>query len=267
MTTRKDISDKHLVDYAFGLTKEKETQEVEQHLQDDAQLRDELDAVSAALGAYAQQGSPKPSQGLKDKIKAQLDFAEEEKPKVVAMNTAPAKTGGFSRWYAIAASLALVISLGYTYSLKNELSKAQNVIAGLQESSTQLAQREQVLKASYQELQASMNMVRHEKTHVVHLKGTEYMPNANATVMWNEQTKEVFVDATQLPGAPEDHQHQLWALVNGVPVDLGVFDITGLEELQKMKSIDNADAFAVTLEITGGSETPTLERLCVLGEI
>ena len=49
-------------------------------------------------------------------------------------------------------------------------------------------------------------------------------------------------------------------------VDAGVFD-GGTEGLQELKEIEEADGFAVTVEPEGGSETPTLERMTVVGQL
>jgi anti-sigma-K factor RskA len=71
-----------------------------------------------------------------------------------------------------------------------------------------------------------------------------------------------------MPKNDEAHQYQLWALVDGKPVDLGVFDSTDKTiGLKDMKSIGNAQTFAVTLEPRGGSVSPTLEKLMVIGNI
>jgi anti-sigma-K factor RskA len=84
-------------------------------------------------------------------------------------------------------------------------------------------------------------------------------------VYWDKSTGQVYVYASKLPTPEAGKQYQLWALKDGKPVDAGVFDING--ELQQMKRITEADAFAVTLEPVGGSETPTLELLYVVGGV
>ncbi|MNG37643.1 Anti-sigma-K factor rskA [compost metagenome] len=73
----------------------------------------------------------------------------------------------------------------------------------------------------------------------------------------------------QLPANDQDHQYQLWALVDGKPVDLGVFDAKAdsAHILLKMKEINGAQAFAVTLEKRGGSATPTMTQMIVMGGV
>ena len=64
---------------------------------------------------------------------------------------------------------------------------------------------------------------------------------------------------------PSGKQYQLWAIVDGKPVDAGL--ITDCIGLCKMKRIDRAQAFAITLEKAGGSPTPTLTEMYVFGKI
>ena len=60
-------------------------------------------------------------------------------------------------------------------------------------------------------------------------------------------------------------QYQLWGIVEGQPVSVGVFDLD--QNLREMLNIANASAFAITLEPTGGSETPTLDKMYVIGNV
>ena len=72
----------------------------------------------------------------------------------------------------------------------------------------------------------------------------------------------------KMPANDAEHQYQLWALVDGKPVDLGVFDMNADDDgMVRMKAIENAQAFAVTLERRGGSSVPTMEQMMVLGTI
>ena len=86
---------------------------------------------------------------------------------------------------------------------------------------------------------------------------------------WNSVSKKVMVDvpSMKLPQHDEKHQYQLWALVNGKPVDMGVFDLPKADTagVKEMKAIASAQGFAVTLEPTGGSINPTMDQMVVIG--
>jgi anti-sigma-K factor RskA len=89
-------------------------------------------------------------------------------------------------------------------------------------------------------------------------------------VAFSPQKSEVMIDVASLkmPTNDPQHQYQLWALVNGKPVDLGVFDAKADSAgMIKMKAINSAEAFAVTLEPKGGSINPTMEQMMLMGAI
>ena len=71
-----------------------------------------------------------------------------------------------------------------------------------------------------------------------------------------------------MPSNDQEHQYQLWAMVDGKPVDLGVFDSgTDSTGMKKMKSVKDTQAFAVTLEPRGGSVDPTMDQMMAIGSI
>ena len=86
-----------------------------------------------------------------------------------------------------------------------------------------------------------------------------------ATVYWNPKTNEVYLLNNSLVKTPQGKQYQLWAIIDGKPVDAGV--ISNCDGVCKMKNISNAQAFAVTLEQEGGSPTPTLTAMFVVGKV
>ena len=99
----------------------------------------------------------------------------------------------------------------------------------------------------------------------IELKGVEKHPNMLAEVYWNE-SKQVFLNPKNLPAAPSGKQYQLWAIVDGKPVDLGMYD-ANKETIQQMKVVEKPQAFAITLEKEGGNPTPTMEEMYVMGTI
>jgi anti-sigma-K factor RskA len=73
---------------------------------------------------------------------------------------------------------------------------------------------------------------------------------------------------TKLPPAPAGKQYQLWSIVDDKPVDIGMLDDHFESKLLKMKNTRSGSvAFAITLEKTGGSPTPTMEEMYVMGKV
>lgn len=144
---------------------------------------------------------------------------------------------GFSR-YLVAASLFLaIVSVGFGYYFYR---KYQKEVAGYA-------------------ILADPEMVK------VSLQGVAGKENDRATVYWNPKTRNVYVQPDHLPGAPAGRQYQVWALVNGKPIDAGLLENDN--GLCRVKPIEKAQAFAITLEKAGGSPTPTMSQLYVMGNV
>ncbi len=90
-----------------------------------------------------------------------------------------------------------------------------------------------------------------------------------ATVYWDSRSKDVYLLVNNLPKPASQKQYQLWAIVDGKPVDAGMVDLSGSQDnmLLKMRNIPEAQAFAITLEKEGGSPSPTMEAMYVLGKV
>jgi anti-sigma-K factor RskA len=108
--------------------------------------------------------------------------------------------------------------------------------------------------AQLQTLQQEAETIK-KPMQVVSLKGTSVAPQAQTTVYWDTtgSAKDVYMVINNLPQAPSEMQYQLWALLDGQPIDLGVFDFDVRQKrlLVKMKNVQNAQAFAITLERRG----------------
>jgi len=56
-------------------------------------------------------------------------------------------------------------------------------------------------------------------------------------------------------------------MVDGKPTDAGIFEMDKGIAFMKLKTIPRAQAFAITLEKRGGSETPDMNALYVMGKV
>lgn len=121
------------------------------------------------------------------------------------------------------------------------------------------------LHRNYERAVADYALLSNPSIIKVSLPGVAGKENASATLYWDSHNKNVYLDAARLPKAPAGSQYQLWALVDGKPVDAGVLE--NCPGVCQLKSIQKAQAFAITLEKTGGSATPTLSQMYVLGNV
>ena len=111
----------------------------------------------------------------------------------------------------------------------------------------------------------AMSAMADPATAKIVMNGTPDHPGMAATVYWNKSTESIYLHVDNMPATPADGQYQLWAIGKNGPVDAGVFDPqTGMI---RMKNAVDAQAFAVTLEKRGGSPTPTLSNMYVIGKV
>nr|WP_235998250.1 anti-sigma factor [Hymenobacter sp. BT559] len=172
--------------------------------------------------------------------------------------------------WAIAASIALLLSLVGNAMLYTNLQQTRSDLALALGEQTRFASATQVMERRLSATQEQLHVLRSpDEYKLVALAGTPAHPTARARVLFNKAAHRVYVDVAQLPPLPSGKQYQLWALDQGKPVDAGVLTAatTAGDGLQQMKDITSAQAFAMTVEPTGGSAGPTLDTMTVIGNI
>jgi anti-sigma-K factor RskA len=166
-----------------------------------------------------------------------------------------------SSWntYAVAASVLFLISAAGNLFWINSQSKDKKEIA-------KLNTEKQSQTVALQKMEQKWNILSSPDMQMVMLKGVEKHPDSKAMVFWDKNTKKVYLNAENLPKAPEGMQYQLWAIADGKPVSAGMYTEEKDSKIA-LSSIPNAQAFAITLEKKGGSEVPTMENMYVMGAI
>jgi hypothetical protein len=169
---------------------------------------------------------------------------------------------------AVAAIALLVGSSIMNFVFMNRFDEYKEKYDKLSEEQEASAAEKSAYVARYQDAEKEMNMLKDPALKWVKMQGVKQHTGIVATICWNPETKDTYILAQQLPEPPEDKQYQLWAIVNGHPVDAGVFELGNKTKvLQKVKNVVNAQVFAVTLENKGGNPTPSLDQMFVAGKV
>jgi len=266
--TKEYISSGILESYILGTASEQERREVECISSIYPEIRKELDALSVSLEQYAQASAVEPPARVRDKIFAQIDSLEKSETKreakVFTMERTQAPNRQFNYWLAAASVTLLIVSSVLFYQLSDKNSQ----LISTNQQVEQLQKEKSQSEAALEVMNRQMAMLNNPDNKKVMMKGTEAHPGMLASVLWNTQNHEVYLSVSNLPQPPADKQYQLWAIVDGKPVDMGVFDISADSSLyKKMGATQTAQAFAVTLEKKGGSPVPTLTAMYVMGQI
>lgn len=179
---------------------------------------------------------------------------------VRSISSAPVAVSAASSGWAIAASVALLLSLGGNALFYSRWKDTRADLVALQNTQSRFATTTQVVEKQLGALRLENQVLRSDEFRAVALVGTAAAPSAHARVLFNPLTHKVYVDVKNLPVLPAGKQYQLWALDKGQPVDAGMLAVNTAvgADLQQMKDINSAQAFAVTVEPTGGSIAPTM---------
>lgn len=269
MDIQEYISSGILEAYALDGLSPSERREVEDMLAQYPALREELNAIEEGLEALALETAMAPPTDLKAAILNQVDehtteeaTTEPVSAKIVQMQP---KTNVWA--YVAAASIALAAIASFlAYDYHNKWQGAQNAYAQLQANNELMASQYNQVNQRLEQLEDDIEVIGNSDFQRVSMGAVNEGDTYTASIYWNAKTEDAYLSIQDLKELTEEQQYQLWAIVDGKPVDMGVFD-HDVKGLIKMKSVANAATFAVTIEPKGGSVNPTLEAMQVAGNV
>ncbi|WP_439131247.1 anti-sigma factor [Polaribacter sp.] len=260
MDSKTYISSGILELYVAGALSEKENQEVYEAMQKYPEVKAEVISIESAIVQLTAFAKKDDSYSF-DAIKNQLTVDE---AKVIPI-TKPSKTNNWKQYLGWAAAVVfgttLIFSVLQNNKLKTQLASEKEVLeAQIDSASTSLAAAEKLIE-----------IFRDKDIISVPLAGQTASPTSYAKVYWDKKTNSIYLDAKGLPEPPKGKVYQVWSLKLSplTPTSLGTLD-SFTADANKIFTITNAnesEAFGITLEPAGGSNTPTLEQLYTLGAV
>ena len=265
MSVEEYIASGILEAYLVGELTPEERNEVEAMAAKHPAIRQEMLAIEETLERMAQSTAIQPPTKSKNRIINTI--STEQSPE--ALNSKESASRAFRLWPLMAAA-SLVLALVATVAALNFHGKWKDAESRLSDLITQNQQlAEQYNTASHQLERTNQHLEITTSGQYRKVVMNAVQPTSvTAVVYWNQDSGEVYLKASDLPQPPPDKQYQLWALLDGQPIDAGIFELTDINDaLLEMKSMTAADAFAITLEPVGGSVSPTLDELQVIGNV
>lgn len=260
------ISSGILEAYALGELSEQERLEVEKNLKQYPEISKELARIEEAQEKLLMEASIKPRDSVKASLFAKID---QRKTDTRVLPISPPEPVSVSFWKLAAAACVTValISSYLAYDYWNKWKKTENNLTELIAQNQRVAEDYNKVNQRLDQIENDLNITNNPAFQRVVMKGTPNAPSALASIYWNETTKEVYLSIQDMKQLTQENQYQLWAIIDGKPVDAGVFD-SNTADLLKMKDIASGVAtFAVTIEPRGGKQSPTLETMQVAGNI
>ena len=254
--------------YVMDLASESERAEFEQLCTQYPELVAARKDFEERLEEYASEHAVAPPPEVKVKVLEAIGSSPGSRPvpssnpsKIITMENSksPVRSSGWLRFIAAASVILLVGMIWLYYQTSSQNKELSNTNDRLKE---RLNSTDSILHQIVEE----QKIVKDPNTTVVNMVGTQVAPRSSANIYWDSASTNVFLVVKNMPKLPSDQQYQLWALIDGKPSDLGVFDATDDKVILKMKNTQKAQAFAITIEKKGGSPSPTLQKMQSLGK-
>jgi len=250
--------------YVAGTLSEKESQEVYELTQQYPELLAEVKSIEASIIKLTAAVSPKDTKHSFNAIKAQITSTDND-VKVIPLDKP--KTNWFT-YVGWAASLVLAAGLLW---MVNENSKLKQQIEVVETDKELLEMQIENANNSLAEAEQLVEVLRDRNIIEVPLDGQGNFANTYAKVYWDKNSNSIYLDAKDLPEAPEGKVYQVWSLALNplTPTSLGTIDDfnTDANKIFAIANANASEAFGITLEPAGGSETPTMEQLYTLGVV
>ncbi|MBL7744939.1 MAG: anti-sigma factor [Chitinophagaceae bacterium] len=248
MNIKEYISGGIVESYVLGLASEEERREFEQLCLQYPELVAARNEFEENLEKQAFAQAIQPPSFLKQKTLTRIlqkDSAGNE-AKVVSMNTRP-QTSGWLRYVAAAAILLFLASAWFAYDQYSKKEELKNSYSRLQL---------QVDSINFTLAQQKRSMIDPDAAMVVNMDPMQPSSVSSASIYWDTASSNVFLVVRNLPQLPTEKQYQLWAFIQGKPVDLGLFDGDNKKIILQMKNTQKAEAFAITIENRGNGPEP-----------
>jgi anti-sigma-K factor RskA len=224
--------------YVLGLASDEERREFEQRCMQYPEVMAARNAFEMAMEKQALENAIAPPADLKKRIFEEI----KETTKAVYLPPTPVRKINWAKYAAAASVILLAGSLYFNLNLYNKNKTLQNNYDNTVAKLNDVEKDIRILQQNPNVKMASM-------------KGQEISPASFATVYWDTTSQDVYLMINNMPKPASDKQYQLWAFLDGKPIDMGLIEITEKPlQLYRLKKAQAAQAFAITLEKKGRAD-------------
>lgn len=247
--------------YVLGTLQAEEAREVEQVLANSKAAADEVVAIENALLVLGEAAAPQLGSDTQGAIMRRI-----QKVRSIHQPKRTTNWAAISGWAAAAACAAGIIWM---------VQQNQNLQEDVQITNTENQRLKDQLQINQTELAQTNNLLellRSKDYNTIVLPGNvDVAPDAFAKVYYNPDENIAYIDTQGLPQAADGKVYQAWSLTLSplTPSSMGIMDSgTEVEQgIYRFENVPDPEAFGITLEPAGGSETPSLDQLYTLGTV
>lgn len=238
-----------LEQYLLGELTINQELELKKQLENDSELRIQLELLEANFEALAFENSINPP------VQAKVNLLKTIK--ATKQTTIPIHSA-YKTYFKLAASVAAVLLIASTWmfiKLNND-GKELRIVENERE---QLIKEIEGLNVNLEDADKWLSLLNSPDTKQYILKGNNLSPDAKVLSYVNHNQKSVVINTENLPELDDKHDYQMWADVEGEMINMGLIDKS--QPLLAMNYIEHAESLNITIEPVGGNDHPTVSRL------
>lgn len=266
------ISSGKLELFLLGELSERERAEVSSMAAKFPEIQEELDELEKVMFGIDDKLGKAPSDSVKSRIFESLEskFASKD-------NTSPSGTPQENKvvplypWksFAVAASIVALLASSVALFYANKFYEKEEQFTALIQEQSVLTDNLNQVKLDFEQTDTQLDKLVAGDFKLVKLVGESLTVQKDASVnlFWDQGAQEVFVAVNNLNDLSEGFDYQLWAIGDQGPIGIGLVNEGEKMTLQQMQAVAQAGAFAITIEPKGGSVSPTLDKLVVIGNV
>lgn len=248
MNVKEYIASGIVESYVLGLLPETDRQEFESLCIQYPEIAAARNSFEMALEEQLLADAKTPPQHLRQEVLDKLsNTTNEPSYDELQEERTPVRNSGIWKWLAAASLILLAAAAYWAFTSNIRYSEARAKVNDLEnrlkQTEAQLASQQKTDRAKSDFKMAAIK----EAT-------------ASASIYWDTISKDVYLMINNMPQPASNKQYQLWAIMpdeDQPPVDLGTIEMKQERVLYRMKNVQEAKAFAITLEPRGGSKSPT----------
>lgn len=274
MNIQEYISSGVIEQYMLGLTTPEETQEVEKMAASHPEVKEAIVSYQTTLESLHDLQKVTPPAGTKESILNAIRKEKNNKDEEPSIKELYSKNNAISllsrwKWIAAASIILFLLSLAFNGIYVYKYQKTKDRYTNLLASQDQMIAKNNLMQVRMDNVEQDLGLLMNPAVKPIVMKGVASHPDMVATVYWDSQNRRAYLGNINLPKPPSGKEYQLWAIIDGKPVDMGMYPGANGKKLTPMKQAGSGSiqAFAVTLEKEGGSPTPTMDQMYVMGKI
>jgi len=252
--------------YVAGALSDKENREIYDAMLKYPEVLEEVLNIEAAVVKLTAHAAPSNSKHIFTSVKKALGFTDND-TKDTSLLPPTRKTIWFN-YTGWAAAVLLAASLLWTINKNEALNTKVSTITTDKEF---LEIQVKDINSDLADTKKLLNVIRDQNLINITLNGQDVYPEGYAKVYWDKSSETVYLDLAGLPKPPEGKVYQIWSLtLNPLsPTSLGTIDDfnDNANKIFELQNNNASQAFGITLEPAGGSESPTMEQLYTLGVV